>query len=294
MRAGLFVDGKAAVLSLARRKNRERRTQVVRECWCQRSRSTCPMHALGAWLRQQPSGSAPWVAWSAESARRQLRAALRGAGIGNAEAYGTHAFRRGHAQDILEGGGRLEEILRAGDWRMPAWMRYLNSERLEQLAVAEAHLAESSSDDDGASLGASPGRPSTTTAHTPRVGPPRVHLCHGSARVRRSIASQAARARVFLRRCALCSASVGYAVARAEHRPQPLGPRHWVRCPCASAGALPRCPTLLARRAVARRGGAPCRGHTQRHGCFAPKRAGRASAQAQETYGGVLTCQCES
>ena len=149
LRAGLFIDEEAAVLSLARRKNRERRTTIVRKCWCQRSRITCPVHALGAWFNSQPTGDAPWARWCAASVRSALRSALRHAGIGDADAYGTHAFRRGHAQDIVEFGGRVTDILKAGDWQMPAWMKYLDVEKLERQAVAEAHIGASSSDDEG-------------------------------------------------------------------------------------------------------------------------------------------------
>ena len=147
-RAGLFIDEKTAVPSFARRKNRERRTTIVRKCWCKRSRATCPVHALGAWLNSRPEGDAPWAGWCATSVRSALRAALRHARVGNADAYGTHSFRRGHAQDIVEFGGRVTDILTAGDWQMPAWMRYLDVEKMERQAVAEAHFGASSSDDE--------------------------------------------------------------------------------------------------------------------------------------------------
>ena len=149
LRAGLFIDEEAAVLSLARRKNRERRTTIVRNCWCQRSRVTCPVHALGTWFNSRPVGDAPWAGWHATGVRSALRTALRHAGVANADAYGTHSFRRGHAQDIVEFGGRVTDILKAGDWQMPAWMRYLDVEKMERQAVAKAHFGESSSDDEG-------------------------------------------------------------------------------------------------------------------------------------------------
>ena len=39
------------------------------------------------------------------------------------------------------------EILNAGGWRSPAFMRYLNLEELETDAVVQAHLDESSEDE---------------------------------------------------------------------------------------------------------------------------------------------------
>ncbi len=149
LRAGFFISEEAAVSSLARRKNRERRTTIVRNCWCQRSRATCPVHALGARFNSQSVGEAPWAGWCATGVRNALRSALRHTGVVNADACGTHSFRRGHAQDIVEFGGRVTDILKAGDWQMPAWMRYLDVEKMERQAVAEAHFGASSSDDEG-------------------------------------------------------------------------------------------------------------------------------------------------
>ena len=66
--------------------------------------------------------------------------------IVDAPKYRTQDLRRGHAQDLLESGATLGEILRAGQWRSPAFLKYLDLESLEQDAVVEAHLDESSSD----------------------------------------------------------------------------------------------------------------------------------------------------
>tara|TARA_B100000780_G_C20973801_1_gene388888 strand:- start:220 stop:432 length:213 start_codon:yes stop_codon:yes gene_type:complete len=62
--------------------------------------------------------------------------------------YKTHDIRRGHAQDLLANGASLALILRAGQWRSPAFLEYLDLEALEKGAVVEAHLDESSSDDE--------------------------------------------------------------------------------------------------------------------------------------------------
>ena len=39
------------------------------------------------------------------------------------------------------------EILRAGDWKSPAFLQYLDREQLERDRVLEAHLEDSSGDE---------------------------------------------------------------------------------------------------------------------------------------------------
>ena len=242
LRAGLFIDEEAAVLSLARRKNRERRTTIVRKCWCKRSRATCPVHALGAWLNSRPDGDAPWAGWCATSVRSALRAALRHVAVGDADAYGTHSFRRGHAQDIVEFGGRVTDILKAGDWQMPAWMRYLDIEKMERQAVAEAHFGASSSDDERGEA-VPPGAQRQVRARLLLTRLRQAHraLAHFCL-VRRSFSHG-------LRVCGRISAwqwvAAGLRAPQARWgsaRPQPLGPWQWVWYPSTSACALARQP----------------------------------------------------
>ena len=70
-------------------------------------------------------------------------------------AYGTHSFRRGHAQvcsshgllcsqcaltllqDMLAHGAELSQILRAGQWRSAAFLRYINEAELERVVALE-------------------------------------------------------------------------------------------------------------------------------------------------------------
>ena len=289
----------AAVLSLARRKNRERRTTIVRKCWCQRSRVTCPVHALGAWFNSHPVGDAPWAGWCATSVRSALRSALRHAGVGNADAYGTHAFRRGHAQDIVEFGGRVTDILKAGDWQMPAWMRYLDVEKLERQAVAEAHIGASSSDDEGGEAvppASSDAITRAVDANAVAPGP----FARSLTLVRpvgRSLAGYASAA-VSLpgsgcQRACGCRRLAGGGSAR----PQPLGPWQWVWYPCASACALARQPPVSFDAAGWRIG-------WRRTAAASPNVdwvpysplwvASRSNVAAKETYGAVITCYCKS
>ena len=80
--------------------------------------------------------------------------------------YRTHDLRRGHARDLqLSGtgtsfslfvvslmydvvGAPLYEILQAGEWRSPAFLKYLDMETFERDLVIQAHLNEESEDGD--------------------------------------------------------------------------------------------------------------------------------------------------
>jgi hypothetical protein len=83
--------------------------------------------------------------------------------IPQAATYTTRDFRRGHAQDLVDAGwpfvalhfhglascslgARIGEILRAGEWRSPAFMAYLDVTALEAAAVVEAALGEEDSE----------------------------------------------------------------------------------------------------------------------------------------------------
>ena len=68
--------------------------------------------------------------------------------MANAGKYRTHDWRRGHAKDMQMNGSTLYEILMAGEWRSPSFMTYMDTMELEMGATMEAHMAESSSEDE--------------------------------------------------------------------------------------------------------------------------------------------------
>ena len=68
--------------------------------------------------------------------------------IPEARFYRTHDLRRGHARDLQKNGASLAEILEAGQWCSPAFLAYLDKDQLEMDAVVEAHLAESSEEEE--------------------------------------------------------------------------------------------------------------------------------------------------
>ena len=94
----------------------------------------CP---LGKHLSKTPDGAALFQGISGKHALQLLREALRSMRVDAPSEYGTHAFRRGHARDLAEAGTPLAIILKAGQWRSQAFMRYLDPNDIETLAALE-------------------------------------------------------------------------------------------------------------------------------------------------------------
>lgn len=147
--ATLYKEGEDLYLKLGRRKNKPWGSLLKRSCWCSTSSRTCPVHVVWPYFEKLDSSQKAFDGITASLALRTLRAYLRAIGIENAPNYRTHDLRRGHAQDLKENGSNLHQILSAGEWRSPAFLQYLNLEELEADAVLEAHIDESSSEDEG-------------------------------------------------------------------------------------------------------------------------------------------------
>ena len=80
---------------------------------------------------------------------RTSRATLARLDIKDPNNYGSHDFRRGHAVDMQLGGCSPGEILRAGEWSSPAFLKYPDMVESEAGACLEAHLDESEEEDTG-------------------------------------------------------------------------------------------------------------------------------------------------
>lgn len=141
------IDGQCKY-RLAKRKNLPRGSLLVRKCWCHRSSATCPVHVLGSWLLAKGVGAQPFLGQSGSRAIVELRRRLAVLGIPCASEFVLQDFRRGHAQDLLLAGARLNVILAAGQWRSSAFLKYIDTAELEARAVLEAHFAESEAEDD--------------------------------------------------------------------------------------------------------------------------------------------------
>ena len=134
-------------LQLACRKNKPNGSRITRKCWCNLWPLTCPVHVLWPFFENLPEGSQPFAHLNMTAVLSNLRRRLARAGVDNAASFRTHDFRRGHARDLLNGGGTLFEILEAGEWRSPAFLKYLNICELERDVVLQAHLDDSSEDE---------------------------------------------------------------------------------------------------------------------------------------------------
>jgi len=148
-RAALFRQGDAIVLELSRRKNRPFGSTLKRECWCSRCEDTCPVHQLSKWIADKSLRSLPFESFTSSGVNVVLRHWLRSLGVENANEYSSKCFRRGHAQDLLEGRSHTAKILSAGEWRSHASKSYVeDADALEERCVAETAAAAESSDSD--------------------------------------------------------------------------------------------------------------------------------------------------
>jgi hypothetical protein len=143
----LFLqDENTLCLKLLRRKNMMRGTVIKRTCSCRNSVRLCPIHVLWhGFFAGLDFGAKPWARLSSGFANRSLRQALTELKVPHAVSYGTHDIRRGHAKDLQMSGASLAETLAAGQWRSPAFMKYLDQSELEQGVALEAAVE---SDDD--------------------------------------------------------------------------------------------------------------------------------------------------
>ena len=143
----ITVEADQLRLCLGRRKNKDGGSMLIRGCWCGSCPDTCPVHVLGPYFASCAPGFAPFAFIDARTALTRLRDWLVALRVPDARKYRTHDFRRGHARDMLRGGARLCEILKAGEWRSAAFLAYLDETELEGAATLEAHLGESSDED---------------------------------------------------------------------------------------------------------------------------------------------------
>ena len=135
------------ILRLARRKNKLHGSILRRACSCAGAAWRCPVHTLGEWLQSLPCGSQPFLCVRADVARAELRRRLAALGFSDSAAFNLHDFRRGHAHDLAEAGGGLKQILDAGEWVSPAFLKYLDTAQLEKKVAVQACLDDS--EDDG-------------------------------------------------------------------------------------------------------------------------------------------------
>jgi hypothetical protein len=117
---------------------------------------------VGPYLDQHAEGQPLFAGVTASSALKVLRQMLSALNVESAGDYRTHDLRRGHAKDLQQSGTQLScvhdmcvqvpvfwlgtplwKILEAGQWRSPAFLKYLDMSSLDTSLVAQAHCDES-------------------------------------------------------------------------------------------------------------------------------------------------------
>ena len=119
---------------------------MTRHCCCADSgRLLCSVHWLHQ-LRDRRIDGGKVFRLSKDHLARRVKHLAKEIGLEDPERYGTHALRRGMAQDILDMGGQLPSLLKAGDWCSSAYLKYLRASQTDDTAVARAIMFFSDSE----------------------------------------------------------------------------------------------------------------------------------------------------
>ena len=102
----------------------------------------CAVCALREWMGKPQVGNKIFNV-SVKSFLKYLRRDIASAGILNHESYGSHAFRRGMARDIILAGGSLATLLLAGQWSSGAYRAYLQSQAIDEHAISKLIIEHS-------------------------------------------------------------------------------------------------------------------------------------------------------
>ena len=105
------------------------------------------MHVIWPYIEGFEVGQSILGGITPSAARTTLRRHLGWIGKSDAMKFRTHDLRRGHADDLRASGASLWVILSAGQWSSPAFLKYLDTAKLEADAVLQAHLDESSGEE---------------------------------------------------------------------------------------------------------------------------------------------------
>ena len=141
-------DDKELRVHLCKRKNARWGDTIRRSCSCSLSEALCPVHTIVPWLREHSRGARPFGKLSAVQATKKLRHYLTICGVDEPSKYTLHCFRRGAAQDYVEFGCTLQELLIAGGWSSRACFVYLRPKDMNVHNVAKFVVDNSDSEDE--------------------------------------------------------------------------------------------------------------------------------------------------
>ena len=142
------IEGDVIRVMLTRRKCSSVPVLLERQCCCRRSgKSLCAFHKMRPVVdRVSKAGQNRLFDVSPQGFLRKLRELAAQCGIPEAGSLGTHALRRGMARDIVDAGGSLATLMRAGDWKSAAYAQYLRENQIEDKAVADLLIDHSDSE----------------------------------------------------------------------------------------------------------------------------------------------------
>ena len=122
---------------------------MTRECCCSSAgRRLCAVHWLQR-LKATAGDKTRLFSFSKQDFLFAVRAAAQKAGYIEHARLGTHSFRRGMAQDIVDSGSPLSVLLRAGEWNSKAFLACLRQAQPQEAAIAQAVIYLSDSEDEG-------------------------------------------------------------------------------------------------------------------------------------------------
>ena len=121
---------------------------LERRCCCEKSgKRLCAVHKVAPVIeRARKNGGGRLFQASAQTFLRKLREIAAICEIANHDKLGTHALRRGMARDIIDAGGSLATLLRAGDWRNASFITYLRESQIEERTAADLIIEHSDSE----------------------------------------------------------------------------------------------------------------------------------------------------
>ena len=145
----MFITTSATTYpELARRKNKPDGATQRRSCECSVNPLICPHTAAARLLSAAKHHEAGRLTrLSIAGFTTKLRAVLADLNIPDAEAFGTHAFRRGLSADLLAAKTPLHDILAACDWRSGVFSWYMGRSNIDTHAVLAAAHELSDGDD---------------------------------------------------------------------------------------------------------------------------------------------------
>ena len=109
--------------------------------------SLCAYHWLKEMLdRAAKNGSDKLFSRSSSAFVQDLRKYAAAVGLPEHDRLGSHALRRGMARDILDAGGSLAALLKAGDWKSAAYVVYLRENQAEESAISRLVVDHSDSE----------------------------------------------------------------------------------------------------------------------------------------------------